>query len=268
MLLPTISLYCLAISQLLQDHSLCTMSAHGTHKAELKVDGKVRGYTIGSREIRNVQLGKLMLQNIMKALGAGTGDPGEVSVRLMADEDPSKELEITVADILILAEECISSGEWATGIGPVARVALASPAAKEGAASGVSNTPQGRDYSSHWKICLRWTSDMRALLMRLPAELHADKGMIELLNPDMDSMFIIKQHVTALADTAAKVCRPAPVQIAPCRVSRHARYLRCRAGSQPPRAGTSSFGVDKGTEERSAWVRKHSASMGQPGDLS
>ena len=198
------------------------MSATGIEKATIKIQGKDKKYLISEREIANETLGKLTVRNILKDIGAVAGHPGEVTVRLMGDEDPSQDLEITGDEILVLAEECIRSGGWSTGIGPVARVALASPAAKEGAASrsAVSNASLRGDYCSPWRVCLRWTSEMREMVMRLPAACHADKGMSELMDSDMDTMFIIKQHVTALEDATAKVCRPAAVHKWCCRVSR------------------------------------------------
>lgn len=148
-----------------------TMSptVHVTGKATLKILGQEKTYIFSRREIDDDRLGELTLRNIMRDLGADGGDPALTEVRLMNSEDDRQVLHVTGEEILIMAGGCITSGEWTTGLGPVATATHASPAAKEGAASGVSKTSRGREYSSHWKVCLRRCSSMRALLVTLPA---------------------------------------------------------------------------------------------------
>lgn len=176
-------------------------------KATLKIQGGHKTYLFSRQEIDNEKIGKLTLRNIMRDLGADAHDPATTEVRLMNSEDHNQVLHVTGEELLILAGVCIETGEWTTGLGPVATVSLASPAAKEGAASGVSKSSRGSHYTSHWKICLRWCCNMRALLMTLPDEYRVGSAMAELADVRMNNMFIIQKHVSALHKAVVKVRR-------------------------------------------------------------
>ena len=185
------------------------MSERVTGKAKLKVDGMDKTYILSRQEVDNDKIGRLTVRNIMKDLGAGAADPGTVALCLMSIDDPSQKVQIYGDEIIEMARSCVDSGQWPTGIGEVALVALASPAAKETAASGVSKASRRSEYSSHWKICLRWCSDMRELVMKLPQAYRVGSAMAEMADTKMNSMFIIKKHVTALNRVVTKVRRPA-----------------------------------------------------------
>lgn len=182
------------------------MSASVTGKAELQVEGHSKRYFLSKLEVENEKIGRMTLRNILCDIGVRAEDPGAVKVRMTSVDDPSQGLDISADEIMVLAEQCVLTGRWTTGIGAVAKVALASPADKEAADTTVSKTSRGKEYSSHWKVCLRWCAEMRTQLLTLPAPLRVAKGMAELANEDMEGMFILKMHITALEEAMSKVC--------------------------------------------------------------
>lgn len=172
--------------------------------AVIKVAGTVRSYKFRDVDLGNSVLCARMVTQMLKALEAPDAPWSDIDLKLTSDANPTEDLEITADDILSLTATCVKSGVFSTSLGRVVVLSLATGPPRRTAPTTVSRAEKG--FTSHWKVCLRWCSAMRKVLLQLPEELRGDGTVAECCAERIDTQFILKKHITGLNKAVNKVC--------------------------------------------------------------